>query len=238
MDENNRGRKRTREEDLESNKRRKTDDQSPVWESVRTWKLTKQGSPTSTELMRAIAKVYATLQKELKFIKGKKTKGAYEMTRQAFGISTDTLGNIIKSVKSTGDVPVRQNKRDRAAPRLNALTDEQLLQVREWIYQAALDGRPYFVTEIVKDVHEKFNVKVSYTTMRRIMKLKLSLRFAKIRSHGTKIENERVLGLGEEISGSSRRAAATREVRRDLACVHRRKLHPSITCNKKCLVSR
>ena len=165
------------------------------WDAVADWELTSQGKPLSEQTMRAIARVYAQLRSEQKRVGRGRRSLAWAETCNLFGISNGTLNKIVRSIKKTGSVPKVSTKRPRAAPQLNSLDETQLLQVRCWIYQAAIDGKPYFLSSIVKDVEEKFKIKISKTTMGRILRVKLALRFCKIRSHGTKVENERILFL-------------------------------------------
>lgn len=195
MSEETRGRSETSESAIPRAKRRKLVELDDPWDAVLDWELTGQGKALEEQTMKAIAKYYAYHRHQQKKTGRGRRGQLWTDTCKTFGISRSTLGKITRSIKANGSVPKVSHKRPREPLRLNSLDDEKLLEVRSWIYSAAIAGRPYFLNSIIKEVDDKWSIKISKSTMGRILRMKLALRFSKIRSHGTKIQNDRILVL-------------------------------------------
>lgn len=82
-----------------------------------------------------------------------------------------------------------------AKPAMDTLKPKHLAGLRSWIFDAAIKGKPYFIADMISDVYRVYGKSISKTTMRRVLRHKLCLRYSRIRSHGTKVETERILKL-------------------------------------------
>lgn len=187
-------RKRKRDIDTSTKEQAEQVEEAVNWEAIAKQKLTKAGTPLSIEAKQAIAKFYAKKMIEYR-AKRSRRKSAWNKTLEIFDISNYTLARIVKAIKETGKVLEHSTARERGKPKMNLLNDEQLSQLRNEIFKAVLDGRPYFLGDMIAFVEKSFKHVVSNTTMRRIVRQRLGISFSRSRSFETMVDSVRILNI-------------------------------------------